>query len=464
MPMIVDPSAPLVTPPEVVVSADGWLSAAVDGPWAGVALAYNAATPPSTRNLVYNPSTEVDLTNTLTYAGATRTRITTDSAFGSACLQITSTAATSGNQYLCSAIPAGTVIRVSAYVKVPAGGSTIFFAFRDSATTHNVVTAGTPVTGQWSRMTVAYTVPAGKTVDRIAVAFTAPVGTVWLADAMQVETGVTEPSPYIDGSLPDGAWEGAPHASPSVRVTALPDVDQVRKVLIVRQDPGRDPVPVRSADSAWAVGGAGSAYDHEAPLGVGVVYSARPQFADGSWGPASSLALALPNPTIPMDVWIKSLDEPGLSTRVVVRSWPALTWAANIDTAAVDSSRFPAAAQGAYSASSSDIVIDADGTDIERLEKLLTTPGVRLIQARSDSHRRDMFVLFGDVQQTMDGRPGESRGYAASVLEVARPDTADQPLRIPGWSFDALAAQHATFNSVTASYPTFRSLAVRGMI
>ena len=290
---------------------------------------------------------------------------------------------------------------------------------------------------------------------------------------MIVDPSAPEVTPPATVTSPDG-WLTAAADLPGAGVvrgvdytagTPLAGAANVRKVLITRQDPGASaPVPVRSADLAWAIGGVGSGYDHEAPLGVGVVYTARPQFADGTWGPESSLALSLPDPTIPFDVWIKSLDEPGLSTKVVVRSWPALTWAASIDTAAVDGARFPAAAQGAYTASSSDIVIDADGTDIERLETLLTTPGVRLIQTRSDSHRRDMFVLFGDVQQAMDGLPSESRGYSAPVLEVARPDTADQPLRIPGWSFDAVAAQHATFDSVTASYPSFRSLAVRGMI
>lgn len=275
---------------------------------------------------------------------------------------------------------------------------------------------------------------------------------------------VVSPDGWFTAAV-DAPWAGVVLAVDYTAGTPLAGAADVRKVLITRQDPGASaPVPVRSADLAWAVGGIGTAYDHEAPLGVGVIYTARPLYADGTWGPASSLAVTVPAPGLPADVWIKSLDEPGISTRVVVRSWPSLTWAATIDSSQVEGSRYPATAQGTYASSSSDIVIDADGADIESLETLLTTPGVRLIQTGSGTHRRDQYVLFGDVEQAMDGLPGESRGYAASLIEVARPDTADQPMRIPGWSYDALAAQLSTYDAVATAYATYRSLSVRGML
>jgi hypothetical protein len=247
--------------------------------------------------------------------------------------------------------------------------------------------------------------------------------------------------------------------------TPLAGAADVLQVLITRQDPGADaPVPVRSADLAWALAGIGTAYDHEAPLGVGVVYTARPLYADGTWGPASSLAVTVPEPSQPADVWIKSIDDPGLSARVVVRSWPSLTWGATIDSSPIEDSRYPATAQGAYTSSSSDIVIDADGGAIESLETLLTTPGVRLLQTGPGSHRPDQYVLFGDIEQAMDGLPRESRSYAASLIQVARPDTTGQPMRMPGWSYDALAAQLATYDAVASAYPTYRALAVRGLL
>ncbi|WP_448319226.1 hypothetical protein [Streptomyces sp. CO7] len=464
MPMIVDTSAPPVVPPERVTSPEGWLAARVDDVWAGVSLSYNGATPPSARNLAYNPGVEVDLTNTLTYAGATRERITTDSRFGSACMQITSTAATSGSQYLCEAIPAGTVIRVSAYVKVPPGGTTAFFAFRDASTTHNVVTAGTPAVGQWSRMTVSYTVPPGKVVDRIAVAFTSPVGTVWKADGMMVETGVSAPSEYIDGSQPHGVWEGNPNASPSVRVTALPNVEQVLKVRITRQDPSASaPVTVRSGDPAWAVEGVGAAYDHEAPLGVAVTYTATPVYADGTPGQPTSLAITVPAPGKPADVWIKSIDNPALSARVMVTSWPSLRWESRIEQVAMDGSPFPVVSQDVYTAAASEIEIYAEGAQVAVLEELLTTPGVRMIQTDPANQRRDQYVLFANPAQVMPATPTGPRLYTASLVQVARPDTADQPMRLPSWSWDEVPAQFTTWDEVAASYSSWVSLSTNGV-
>ncbi|MEI5522545.1 hypothetical protein WB388_18240 [Streptomyces brasiliscabiei] len=275
---------------------------------------------------------------------------------------------------------------------------------------------------------------------------------------------VVSPDGWLSAAV-DAPWAGVVLAVDYTAGTPLAGAADVRRVLITRQDPGADaPVPVRSADLGWALAGIGTAYDHEAPLGVGVVYTARPLYADGTWGPASSLAVTVPAPGQPADVWIKSIDDPGLSTRVVVRSWPSLTWGATIDSSPVEDSRFPATAQGAYTSSSSDIVIDADGGAIESLETLLTTPGVRLLQTGPGSHRRDQYVLFGDIEQAMDGLPRESRSYAASLIQVARPDTTGQPMRMPGWSYDALAAQLATYDAVAAAYSTYRALAVRGLL
>ncbi|MEV7867488.1 hypothetical protein AB0P17_15605 [Streptomyces sp. NPDC088124] len=290
---------------------------------------------------------------------------------------------------------------------------------------------------------------------------------------MIVDPGAPEVTPPVVVTSPDG-WLRATvdelHAGVVLSVnytasTPLPGVAGVRKVRIMRKDTAAPvAVPVRSADTAWAVGGAGSAYDHEAPLGIPVIYTAVPLFEDGTSGPSSSLALTVPAPAPPADVWIKSLDEPGLSARVTVLAWPALKWSSRIDTAEVEGSPFPAAAQDVYGAAGSSITIDAEGEEIAALERLLTTPGVRLIQTGPASHRTDQYVLFSDPEQTLDGAPDASRTYSAGVLQVARPATAGQPLRIPGWSFNALAEAFETFDAVTASYSSFASLAVNGAL
>lgn len=285
-------------------------------------------------------------------------------------------------------------------------------------------------------------------------------------DAPPVEPPDTVASP--DGWLraaADTAWAGVVLAVDYTLGTPLADAADVRKILITRQDPGAAAgVPVRGADTAWAVEGVGQAYDHEAPLGVGVTYTCRPQYADGTWGPESSLGIELPAPEPVADVWIKSLDEPGMSARVTVTSWPQLSWESRIDQAPVTGSPFPVASQDVYGAATSDLTMDAEGASIETVRRLLTEPGVRLLQTRPGYYRPDMFVMFASPAEALDAGPDGSRTFTAGVVQVARPDTQGQRMRMPGWSYDEVASEFATYDAVAASYPTYQSLAVRGLL
>lgn len=275
---------------------------------------------------------------------------------------------------------------------------------------------------------------------------------------------VTSPDGWFRAAV-DATWAGVWLAVDYTAGTPLADAADVVKVLITRQDPGAAaPVPVRGANLAWAMGGVGEGYDHEAPLGVGVTYTARPQYADGTWGPQSSLGIELAAPSPVADVWIKSVDEPGISARVTVTQWPQLSWQERIDQAVIAGSEFPAASQDVYGAASSEITLDADGSAIETVRTLLTTPGVRLLQTRPGYHRPDAFVLFSGPAEALDGGPDGARTFTASVLQVARPDTLGQPMRMPGWSYDAVAAQFATYDAVEAAYATYQSLALDGAL
>ena len=280
---------------------------------------------------------------------------------------------------------------------------------------------------------------------------------------------VTPPSPAVsaDGWLTatlDPAYAGVVLDVDYTAGTPLAGAADVRKVRITRLDPGASgAVPVRSADQAWALAGVGVAYDHEAPLGVAVTYSAVPEYLNGTTGPTSQVSVTLADPEPPLDVWIKSIDTPGLSALVTVTSWPQLQWAARIDSAQVQGSRYPTASQDVYGASSSDITLDAEGGAIETVRTLLTTPGVRLIQTRPDYHRPDMYVVLGDATESVDATPDGARTFTASVVEVERPATAGQPLRMPGWSYDEVADAYATFSAVASAYSTWASLATNGV-
>lgn len=470
MPMIVDPLAPQITPPIEITSPDGWLTAVVDDLWAGVYLAYNGDTPPSARNLALNPSVEVDLTNTALYGAATRTRVTTQSKYGAAGVEHVQTAGQtfSGTAYLIATQAAGTVLRVSAWVKVPGTGTTCFFAFRNGSTTLGTASVGTPTANQWVRLTAAFTVPVGQTCDRVAIAYNAPNGVVWWSDAMMVETGVSAASEYIDGSLPGGAWEGAAHASTSLRVTAVPSVGNIRKVSITRQDPDQDaPVGVRSGDLAWAIEGVGEAYDHEAPLGVAVAYMARPQYADGTWGPESSLGLVVPAPTVGQtkDLWLKSLETPGLSMRVMLMAPQGTTSTGRTESAARTGSPYTAVAYDTAAAPSETVSVDVLSSEITQFRKLIRS-GVLLAQVRPGYQIPDRFFVPVDVSEKPTGKLGSTGGYTVTfdIAPIERPDSAGQPMRAPAWSYDAVAAAFASYDAVTASYSSYAALATNGAV
>ncbi|MEV5659792.1 phage distal tail protein [Streptomyces flaveolus] len=178
-------------------------------------LVYGSAEP-LVRNLVLNPSAEVDLSNTQLYSFGARARITSDARYGSACIQHTQQSGSTfcGTRYTIAPAAAGTVLTASVWVKLPGTGSTLAFVFRSASATLDTVTVATPPAGQWARVTTQYTVPVGQTVTEAVISHTSPVGTVWLADAMMVETGAVLHD-YIDGDQPLCTWETVPHASPS---------------------------------------------------------------------------------------------------------------------------------------------------------------------------------------------------------------------------------------------------------
>jgi hypothetical protein len=240
------------------------------------------------------------------------------------------------------------------------------------------------------------------------------------------------------------------------------------KVRIVRQDPGAAaPVPVRSADPAWAIEGVGTAYDAEAPLGVAVVYTATPVYADGTAGPASSLAVTVPapEPGEDRDLWVKSLDEPGLSLRAMIVDYQGPTSTARQDIAEVPGSPYMAVAYDEHAAEVYSVVVDVPPEDVDRMRDLLRS-GVLLAQARPGYYFPDSFHVPGDITgPTPTGRLGSSEGYRFgwTITPVARPDTDGQPMRVPGWSWDTVAEQFATWDAVAASYSSWASLSTNGI-
>jgi len=284
---------------------------------------------------------------------------------------------------------------------------------------------------------------------------------------------ITPPTTLVspDGWLTavvDGPCAGVNLAVDYRAATPLAGAAQVRKVEITRQDPGAAAaVGVRSGVLAWAIEGVGEAYDHEAPLGVAVVYLARPQYADGTWGPESALGLTVPAPAPAesKDLWLKSLETPGLSMRVMYGPAQGTTSTARQDTTALAGTPYTAVAYDTASAPAETVSVDVLAEDIDQFRKLIRS-GVLLAQVRPGYQKPDRFFVPGDVTETPTGKLGSTGGYTCTfdIVPIERPDPAGQPMRSPSWSYDALAAQFATYDAVTASYGSYAALATNGAV
>lgn len=472
MPMIVDPGAPQVTPPDRVVSPEGWLSAVVDPVWAGVTLSYNGATPPAARNLALNPSLSAGLGSTAQFgSGITRTWVTDQSKVGAGSVRHVHTGdTTAGTTFAIEPVSDGATVHVGVWVKI--GDPSVFtrglLHWMNGSTSmkfNELWPLAAPGPDGWSYISGSYTLAPGQTCNTIGLSFKSNLGT-WWADGLMVSTDGHD---YFDGSMPGAAWEGTPNASPSQLVTAVPDVADVLQVQITRTDPGAvAPVPVRSGDPAWAVEGVGTAYDHEAPLGVPVVYTATPIYKDGSTGPSTALAVTVPAP-VPgedRDLWLKSIDEPGLSLRVMLVSWPGPTAAGRQETLDVDGSPYRAVAYDVHGAETIPIVVDVSPEDVDRMRKLLDR-GVLLAQTRQGYYFPDAFHVPADVTgPTPTGKLGSSEGYQFgwTIEPIERPDTSGQPLMLPGWSYDAVAQQFGTYDAVASSYASYGALSTNGIV
>jgi hypothetical protein len=218
-------------------------------------------------------------------------------------------------------------------------------------------------------------------------------------------------------------------------------------------------VPVRSGDPVWTTGGYGMAFDQEAPLGLDLVYTATPLGA----GTPSTVAVQIPEPVGLDDVWIKSAEDPNLAARVYVVDWPELLYTSRRELTTVHGSRHPIVTSDVYSSPTSQMQILVYGPDVPTIRTLLIDGDVLLIQTKQSYARPDEFVVPGDVSEALAGPVSEpSRVFTFPVIPVARPATAGQPLWLPGWSWDDLSADYATWDDVTAAFADMTSLASDG--
>lgn len=164
---------------------------------------------PAGTNYIDNPSFETDTSYWTIYNGATYTRVTTDSVYGSACASITT--GSTANPYLYRAnlndgpaLAAGQTWTFSCYVKAGnsgAIGKAVSVRLRENGTLQN--TTNSTVTGEWQRIVVQRTLTeATVTSLNHYIYFTsaADSGDIFLVDGIQLEQS-SYASPYIDSTM-----------------------------------------------------------------------------------------------------------------------------------------------------------------------------------------------------------------------------------------------------------------------
>ncbi|MCX4661505.1 hypothetical protein [Streptomyces uncialis] len=278
---------------------------------------------------------------------------------------------------------------------------------------------------------------------------------------------VVSPDGWLAAAL-DPVWAGVTLTLNYTASTPLAGAAQVLRTRIVRQDPGHGlPVPVRSGDAAWTVAGVGAAYDHEAPLGRPVAYTATPIYMDGTTGPASSVAIVVPAPAVGArdDLWIKSLDAPGLSVRAMIVDPQAPTSAGRQDTAVIPGSPYTAVAWDVHGAETRQITVDVPPARVDQVRELLRS-GVLLTQVRPGYLWPDAYCVPADITgPTSTGKLGATTGFqfTFTAVPVERPPTEGQPLMVPGWSYDHLPDAFSTYDAVAAAYTTYGTLTTNGI-
>ncbi|MFD8937331.1 hypothetical protein ACFV0R_19115 [Streptomyces sp. NPDC059578] len=288
------------------------------------------------------------------------------------------------------------------------------------------------------------------------------------APAVTPPVQVVSPDGWLTAVV-DTVWAGVLLSVDYTAAPVLPGAAQVLQVRITRQDPGASvPVLVRSADPAWAVEGVGAGYDHEAPLGVPVIYTATAVYADGTAGPSSSVSVTVPAPVAGVrdDLWLKSLDEPGLSARVMVVDRPTPTSAGRQETTDIPGSPYIGVAWDTHGAEVRPLKIDVRPERVDQVRALLRS-GVLLAQVRPGYGWPDVYGVPGEITgPTPTGRLGASGGYQFefTLTPIARPPTAGQPLMIPGWTYDAVAAGQPSYDALAVAYSTYGALATNGTV
>lgn len=436
----------------MTTSSDGFLTATADLATASVLLSVNyaSAAPVPAVNLLANPNSE-SLVALTQVSNNTSSRSTTFARTGSASTRMSSTA--SGNMTsrtnVADRAPVSPGQAYVAQAWVRAGSSTRsmkidieWFTAAGASISASTGSATTNTTA-FAQRTAAGTAPATAAFAGILVTVTSTgaASELHYVDDMQIERGGSATT-YLDGSVAGSAWTGTANASISYR-------PQYRWVTVKRADG----TAVRGADMVLAPNGVHSKLiDHEAPLGVAVVYTAT--FSNGIASVTSTTATATITGQTAV-TWLKSLRYPALSVVIDVASAP--DWSSDIALTVLYpiSSGYPSASYGVRQAKTGTLSVNTyTRAELDELEALAASDGPYLIQFASNSEEPPRFAAIGNIQVNwdVDVATTKERTVVLGLTEVARPATAGTRVAYPGHTYGDSTATWPLYSNRTGTY------------
>ncbi len=440
----------------MTTSSDGILTATTDPTTASIKLTvdftgYAGGIPAPTVNLIPNPSDEA-VVGMSAEANTSVARSTAQKYIGAASTALTCTtagtvAANCGAGTAGIPVSPGITYTVSVYVRAGTTGriATVLIDWYNAAGGYvsSSVGTGSADSTTWGRRTATGACPATGAFATTKVTFnSAALAEIHYVDARQLEA-TSAATAYCDGAQAGCYWTGAADASVSRR----PAYTQ----LTVRRADG---TIVRGLDNAVAPGGIGKGYDHEAPLGSAVVYSAS---LSNGYGTLSSLTASATITAPSGSIWLKHLRTPAISVSAVVRDLPTIENDIPTGILSVLGARFPAAQGDAEKGDTGTISILTDtAAKRQALSALLTAGGAGpyLMQMPSAWDEPDRYVMILNRSRARLTRPGADPYRITSLpfVQVARPATTGSTVTIPGKSYADSTAALPLYSNRTGTY------------
>lgn len=265
------------------------------------------------------------------------------------------------------------------------------------------------------------------------------------------------PAVVVTGTSSDGvvAAETRSYASVGVTVNWTAAAGAVPWRTTVTRRSGGVTVNVRSGDLAYTPGGAGYVYDHEAPLDGQVTYQAYGYDPLGALVRTSTpVTLTLPTLPAASKLWLKAVNHPTLSLQLY--GSVVAERVRRVETFDVPGQPSGPRWVDVLSTRRGTLrVVTVSGVERDSLRDLLEE-GDLLVQAPAAQGMPDMFLTVTAEKESPVGPRGNTvTRWELAFSEGTRPSTVGSPLRIPGWTNDAVLASYSSYSALDAAFPTY---------